>query len=136
MKKMLLLFALVATVSVGKAQNENGFSFYSGLLTTGDSEEFKEEVNFFNLSVDDKVFVHNNLSDENRPVGQIYRVKSYEVVNVAKGVWYADFVVTSKGGIDYKGRLVVEDDLETIIIGNTYFIGEKSIIKSYAGSRK
>lgn len=135
MKKILLLFLVITgLVASAQSQGKDGFSFYSAASTKEGSQDFKDEFGIFNLSLPDKIFVHNDMTDQENPVAQVYRVKSYEVVMTSKYDWYADFTVTAKDGATFKGKLTVIGDSDILLIGGTVFIGTKSIIKPYEKS--
>ena len=111
-----------------RAQKHDGFTFHGSHIMKKDSEDYTDERHIFHLSSPNKLFIHNDLSKLDSPITQVYKVKSYEVVEISKYDWEAYFTVVSSNGSSYKGKLIIEGDFETLMIGSTFFLGSYSVI--------
>lgn len=129
MKKFIaVVFTLVLSIT-GFSQKFNAMSLISKEKQDTLTEETIDELNIFNISMDDKIVVHNRIKTDGECSSQIYKLHSYQDSDTE-----GEFVLT----IYFKSKLhdyeltIIENDDGTSIIGDGYvYTAEVFELKTY-----
>lgn len=124
MKKLLLFIAaLVLTLTSFTQNNFESISFYSvNRIDIGKGVEF-EEVNTFNISIPDRILVHNRFVEGEKGYSQIYKLTGFEEKKDDNGYIILHFNI--KSDIDtYELFLSEDDEGEFVLLNENLFFGD------------
>jgi len=121
MKKLLFIAAVF--LSFTAFTQFESISFYSMNRSEVSEGNYFEEVNTFNVSLPDKIVVHNRFSKSEEAISQIYRIVKFDQETSEEGYVVLYFKLTSDLGI-YEMFISENEDGEFALIEGSLFFGQ------------
>lgn len=122
MKKLITILFIVVISLTSFAQEFNAMSLVADQKVDVSTGESIKEINIFNISMNDKVIVHNRIKEDGECTSQIYRLKTYEESETEEEFKLVFFF---KSDLHEYDIIVVDNKKGTFIIGQGFIYKTK-----------